>query len=141
MGFIDKVGDSVSQSVNAIIDKNRKYAQLNRLDAVIRNEKEVLEQAYIALGKQYYKVLKGNTANSDVSEICTVIKDAKLRLKKAQKRYNYVEKYGIENVEKEQPDVEVAADDVKSDIDDLEEDEDITIACADTTDEIKAEKP
>lgn len=142
MSFIDKVSDGVSQSINTIIDKNRKYAQLNRLNAVIKNETEVLNRAYIALGKQYYKVLKGNTANADVSEICTVIEDSKLRLQKAQERYNYVEKHGVENTESKQPVVTINADDeVKSDIDDLEEDEDITIACADTADETESEKP
>lgn len=142
MSFIDKVSDSVSQSINTIIDKNRKYAQLNRLNAVIKNETEVINRAYIALGKQYYKILKGNTANADVSELCTVIEDSKLRLKKAQERYNYVEKHGLENTDSKQPVVKITADDeVKPDIDDLEEDEDITIACADMTDEIKQEKP
>lgn len=141
MSFIDKVSDGVSQSVNAIIDKNRKYAQLNRLNAVIKNETEVLNRAYIALGKQYYKILKGNTANDDVSEICTVIEDAKLRLQKAQERYNYVEKHGLENTESKQPVSIINADDeVKPDIDDLEEDEDITIACADMADETKSEQ-
>lgn len=139
MSFIDKVSGSISQSINTIIDKNRKYAQLNRLNAIIKNETEVLNRAYIALGKQYYKILKGNTANSDVSEICTVIEDSKLRLQKAQERYNYVEKYGLENAESKQPVTKTDTDDeVKDDIDDLEEDEDITIACADMTDETNA---
>ena len=140
MSFIDKMGDSVSQSINSIIDKNRKYAQLNRLNAVIENETEVLNRAYIALGKQYYKILKGSATTADVSEICTVIEGSKLRLQKAQERYEYVEKYGVDNAAEKQPVEEVTAvDEVQTDIDDLEEDEDITIACADTTTEINAE--
>ena len=142
MSFIDKMGDSVSQSINSIIDKNRKYAQLNRLDAVIKSETEVLDRAYIALGKQYYKILKGDSSEADMSGICTVIEDSKLRLQKAQERYDYVEKNGVDNADQKPPVVKITSDEeIKPDVDDLEEDdEDITIACADTSDEVNTEK-
>lgn len=135
MNILDKLGSGLAQSIDIIIDKNRQYAQLNRLSAVIRSETEILNRAYIALGKHYHKILEGNTEDADMSHICAVIESSKIRLKKAQARYDYIEKYGLTKKEVKQPVTKISADEyVQPEIDVCsdDEDEDITIAYADS---------
>lgn len=136
MNIFDKLGNGISQSIDTIIDKNRQYAQLNRLSAVINNETEALNRAYIALGKQYHKILEGNAEAADMSHICAVIESSKLRLKKAQARYDYIQKYGVPGTEKKPPVTRITPDEiVEPEMDvyaDDDEDEDITIAYADS---------
>ena len=95
MDFIDKLSMVLSDSLDYLIDRNRQKAQLNRIEAVIKNETEILNRAYIALGKHYYKTLDGRTEETDISQICDTIKNSKLRLKKAKARYEYIFKYGV----------------------------------------------
>jgi len=95
MDFVDKLSILLSDSLDYLIDKNRQKAQLNRIEAVIKNETEILNRAYIALGKHYYKTLDGKAEETDVSQICDTIKNSKLRLKKAKARYEYIFKYGV----------------------------------------------
>ncbi len=149
MNILDKIGTGLAQSIDTIVDKNRQCAQLNRLSAVIRNETEALNRAYIALGKHYYKILEGNTEDTDVANICELIEASKFRLKKAQARYDYVQKYGVSNTQKKQPVIKVSPDEeIKMEpdpMDDFEEDEDITIAYSENspapqTDEKTAEE-
>ena len=83
MNIIDKVSDSLTQSVDFIIDKNRQAAQLNRLKAIIKSETEILNDAYIALGKQYLKVLDGKTETEvDVEKLRETVTASKQRIKR-----------------------------------------------------------
>ena len=95
MSLIEKISGALSDSLDYLIDKNRQRAQLNRMAAVIKNETEILNRAYIALGKHYYKTLDGKTEDSDISQILDTIKSAKIRLKKAKTRYEYIFRYGV----------------------------------------------
>lgn len=140
MNFVNKVGDTLSQSVNFIIDKNRQAAQLNRLKAIIQSETEALDRAYIALGKQYLDILEGKASKDiDVSILKESIKSSKLKLKKARARYEYTLKYGVpaagaevEEASGNQDDKkEACACSVKAASED--DDQDITIAYADPT--------
>ena len=104
MNIIDKVSAGITASVDLIVDKNRELAQLNRLEAIIKNETDVLNHAYIALGKQYFLMLEGDAEETDMSQVCEAVKLSEKRLKKAQTRYDYIKAYGIpdnavENVE------------------------------------------
>lgn len=138
MKFIDKVGDSLSQSVDFIIDKNRQAAQLNRLKAIIQNETDNLDNSYITLGKEYIKVLDGGTADEKlVAQLRECIEMSQLRLKKARARYEYTLKYGVPKpgVDVEEAVKESAPD--ENDIDD--DDQDITIAYADPTAEVASD--
>ena len=69
MSFIEKISGALSDSLDYLIDKNRQRAQLNRMATVIKNETEILNRAYIALGKHYYKTLDGKAEDSDISQI------------------------------------------------------------------------
>lgn len=136
MKIIDKVGDSLSQSVDFIIEKNRQAAQLNRLKAIIQNETDNLDNSYITLGKEYIKVLDGGTADEKlVAQLRECIGRSQLRLKKARARYEYTLRYGVpkpgvdvEEAVSEDGDA-AARTEGRSD----EEEQDITIAYADPT--------
>ncbi len=95
MNFIDKLGATLSDSVDFLVNKNRQCAQLNRLDAIIRNETEMINSAYVALGKIYLKKLEGESVDTDTKLIIDSINISKLRLKKAVARYEYIQKFGV----------------------------------------------
>ena len=148
MNFVDKISGTLLQSIDYIIDKNRRCAQLNRLDVIIQNETEILNNAYIALGKIYLKKLEenGEETQAETEQIINLIQDSKIRLKKARARYNYTSKYGVPkpgfnendvvNEEQDSADIdEIDAETINEEIDD----EDITIAYAEPEAE-KAEK-
>ena len=81
MNFVDKLGEGICASIDMIIDKNRPLAQLNRLSTIIRTETEIINNAYIALGKQYRHVLEGGEAAEDMSRVVEVLAYSEKRLK------------------------------------------------------------
>ena len=138
MKIIHKVGDTLSQSVDFIVDKNRQAAQLNRLKAIIAGEQETLEAAYIALGQQYFAVLEGEEVKDADKEAAAVLVEtihaSKLRLKKAKARYEYTLRYGVpkRGVRVEEA-VDIKDVDENGEVKDDPEEQDITIAYADPT--------
>lgn len=141
MNFIDRISAGLSQAVQGVVDTNRKYAQLNRLNLVIKAETQTLNEAYIALGKHYYQSMNHEVCEEvDFAELTKTIETSKARLKKAQERYVYIEKNGMpeeEYMPKIVP-VEASAPEVveKEDYDDG----DITICCAEDKKTEKAEQ-
>ena len=95
MVILDKVGEGLANTVDYLVEKNRQMAQLNRLAAIIKTETDMINRAYVALGKQYFAMLQGTAVENDMTQICEVIKFSEERLKKAQTRYDYIKAYGI----------------------------------------------
>lgn len=136
MNIIDKASEALKSSVDFIVDKNRQLAQLNRLDAIIKTETEIINNAYIALGKIYQKKLEGSTEETSADLLLETIKNSKLRLKKAKTRYEYTAKYGVPKpccaaadpsvCTEEEYETVTETEEPNIDLDD--EDEDITIA-------------
>ncbi len=100
MNFLDTVKNSLNTAVDTIsavthtiIEKNRTNAQLNRLRLVMKNESEMINRAYIALGKHYYEN-SGKGENflpaKNESELFKVIETSKSRIKKARERYSLI---------------------------------------------------
>ncbi len=124
MTFLDSIktglnsaADTVSSVTQAIIERNRQNAQLNRLRNIMRNECEMINRAYISLGKKYYdnKVSGKEGAYENEEELFKVIENSKAQIKKARERYiKIIESQTIEITK-------------KYDIEDLE---DITVACS-----------
>lgn len=139
MNFFDKIGAGITSTIDVIVEKNRQLAQLNRLAVIIKNEKAILEHAYITLGKQYYKVLEKNAENIDTEQICEVIKFTEARLKKAQARYDYIKIFGmpvssVGDVEMKHPTENDTVEEQEAEEQSAEEENesgDITIAVAD----------
>ena len=131
MKIFNKIGDTFSQTVDVIVEKNRQAAYINRLKAVILSEQERINKAYIVLGKEFVRNKEGKKSSGfDPDEIIQEIASARLRLKKARARYEYTIRYGI-------PKPGIKAEDVVEaeggfDLSDDDKDEqDITIAYAD----------
>ncbi len=146
MNFFDKIGAGITSTIDVIVEKNRQLAQLNRLAVIIKNEKAILEHAYVTLGKQYYKVLEKNEESVDTEQICEVIRFTEERLKKAQARYDYIKIFGMPvsfdgDVGVKHP-TESACDTVEADKEPAaeEESEDITIAVADEPEKTEVEE-
>lgn len=109
--------DTVSSVTQSLVEKNRQNAKLNRLRAVMRNECEMINRAYISLGKKYYdnKINGKNETCENEEELFKVIENSKAQIKKARERYlKIIESQTIEITK-------------KYDIEDLE---DITVACS-----------
>ncbi len=110
--------DTISTITHTIIEKNRTNAMLNRLRLVMKNESEMINRAYITLGKHYYessKSEKGFFPSQNENELFEVIETSKQRIKKARERYSQI----LENQT-----VEVYNYDNMADL------EDITVACS-----------
>ncbi len=109
--------DTVSSVTQSLVEKNRQNAQLNRLRAVMRNECEMINRAYISLGKKYYdnKINGKNETCENEEALFKVIENSKAQIKKARERY-------LKIIESQT--IEIAR---KYDVEDLE---DITVACS-----------
>ena len=148
MVILDKVGEGLANTVDYLVEKNRQMAQLNRLAAIIKTETDMINRAYVALGKQYFAMLQGTAVENDMTQICEVIKFSEERLKKAQARYDYVKVYGVPTAQvdtvdmirsNDNNDAQTVEEEAKSEeASECEEGADITIAVAD--EEAKAEK-
>ena len=65
MAFLDTLKNTVFSACDAVtgmaqnfLDKQCTKAMLNRLRSVMKSESELMNRAYIALGKGYYEQLK-----------------------------------------------------------------------------------
>ena len=53
-GTVNTAVDTISSVAQTIVEKNRTNAKLNRLRLVMKSESELMNRAYIALGKAMY---------------------------------------------------------------------------------------
>ena len=115
-GFTTAV-DTVSGITQTIIEKNRLNAQLSRLRALMKNECEMINRAYITLGKKYYdNKVNGKTEECEnEEELFEIIEKSKEQIKKLRERY-------VKLIESQT--VEITK---KYEVEDLE---DITVACS-----------
>ena len=87
-GFNTAVG-TISAVAHALLEKNRTNAKLNRLRAVMKSESELMNRAYIALGKGYYEQLKKGEkpASEREQKLVELIDACKSRIAKARRCY------------------------------------------------------
>lgn len=90
MNIFETIGCCVSDTFQAIIEKNRIKAQINRLRLVMRSETKTIDKAYIELGKEYFKKLKNGEqdGSAEAQELCSSIVKATERFKRAIARYH-----------------------------------------------------
>lgn len=124
MAFLDsvKIGlttavDTVSGITQTLVEKNRVNAQLNRLRTIMKNECEMINRAYITLGKKYYenKINNKTEACDNEEELFKIIENSKEQIRKARERYRKIVE--MQTVESES----------KYNVEELE---DITVACS-----------
>ncbi len=131
MAIIDTLKDTVNTAVNTIssvtqslVEKNRTKAKLNRLRLVMKNESEMMNRAYIALGKQYYEMQKKGDVQFDdkQKQLFKVIEDSKAKIARARNCYRTIVESRDEFIYtiKDSTEPEYKADDIV----------DITVACS-----------
>ena len=79
-GFNSAV-EAVSTTAQTFVKKNRTNAKLNRLRDVMKSESELMNSAYIALGKDYYEqIKKGEKPDSErEAKLAELIDNCKAR--------------------------------------------------------------
>nr|WP_316617971.1 hypothetical protein [uncultured Ruminococcus sp.] len=137
--IIDKVKSTMNTAADTIttvaqnfVEKNRTKAKLNRLRMVMKSESELMNRAYIALGKEYYEMLKKGdvtTADEKQKNLLGVIDNSKAKIAKARECYRMVLEsqsefvYAVPSAPEKKP-AEVKQEDVV----------DITVACSNEDD-------
>ncbi len=99
MAFLDTLKGTVNTAFGTItdlahtfIEKNRTNAKLNRLRSVMKSESELMNRAYIALGKGYYEQLKkGEKPQTEREEkLLQLIDTCKARIARARDCYRKI---------------------------------------------------
>ncbi len=80
MDFIKTLGSAVSGAKNYIVEKNKKSAIANRLKTAAKCQNQILDRAYLALGKYYYNNLRDVT-NTVTEGHCAQIEITQKKLK------------------------------------------------------------
>lgn len=91
-GTVNTAVDTISTVAQTLVEKNRTNAKLNRLRFIMKNESELMNRAYIALGKQYYENKKcGSTKQAESEEkLFAVIENSKAKIAKARECYRQI---------------------------------------------------
>ena len=137
-GTVNTAVDTISSVAQTIVEKNRTNAKLNRLRLVMKSESELMNRAYIALGKVMYDSRKKGTEINDAEceKLLKVIDTSKAKIAKARECYRKIVN-SSNDIFYGNPEVapEVKEDDIV----------DITVACSNEGDykssPFKEEKP
>ena len=137
-GTVNTAVDTISSVAQTIVEKNRTNAKLNRLRLVMKSESELMNRAYIALGKIMYDSRKRGTEINDAEceKLLKVIDTSKAKIAKARECYRKIVN-SSNDIFYGNPEVapEVKEDDIV----------DITVACSNEGDykssPFKEEKP
>lgn len=91
-GTVFTAVDTISTVTQTLVEKNRTNAKLNRLRLIMKNESELMNRAYIALGKQYFEMQKnGNYEPTEAQQkLFDVIEDSKKKIAKARECYRKI---------------------------------------------------
>ncbi len=124
-GTVCTAVETISSVTQSLVEKNRTNAKLNRLRLVMKSESELMNRAYIALGKQYYEKRKTEDfmPTDTQKKLFEVIDNSKAKIAKARDCYRKIVDsqndifYGqaVDSDEKKQPDEPIV---------------DITVACS-----------
>ena len=124
---LDTAVESLSTVAQTFVERNRTKAKLNRLRMVMKNESELMNRAYIALGKEYYEFLKKGDAvpTEKQAKLLEVIDKSKAKIAKARNCYREILESENEMIFASPSDKkEVKSEDVV----------DITVACSNESD-------
>lgn len=91
-GTVCTAVDTIAAVTQDIVEKNRTNAKLNRLRLVMKNESELMNRAYIALGKGCYEKSKKGTEMPSEQEqkLIDVIDASKAKIAKARDCYRKI---------------------------------------------------
>lgn len=91
-GTVTTAVDTISSVTQDIVEKNRTNAKLNRLRLIMKCESELMNRAYIALGKSYYESAKKGESVSEEQQkkLFEVIETSKAKIAKARECYRQI---------------------------------------------------
>lgn len=91
-GTVNTAADTISSVTQNIVEKNRTNAKLNRLRLIMKCESELMNRAYIALGKSFYEnAKKGESVSEDQQKkLFEVIENSKAKIAKARECYRQI---------------------------------------------------
>ena len=92
MSTVNTAVETLSTVAQNFVEKNRTKAKLNRLRMVMKSESELMNRAYIALGKEYYQILKkGDAEPTEKQEkLVEVIDSCKAKIARARDCYRTI---------------------------------------------------
>ena len=92
MSTVNTAVETLSTVAQNFVEKNRTKAKLNRLRMVMKSESELMNRAYIALGKEYYQILKkGDAEPTEKQEkLLEVIDSCKAKIARARDCYRTI---------------------------------------------------
>ena len=92
MSTVNSAVETLSTVAQNFVEKNRTKAKLNRLRMVMKSESELMNRAYIALGKEYYQILKkGDAEPTEKQEkLLEVIDSCKAKIARARDCYRKI---------------------------------------------------
>lgn len=129
-GTLTTAVEAVSNAANTFLDRQRINAKLIRLRGVMKSESELMNRAYIALGKGYYEqIKKGEKPQTEREEkLVELIDNCKAKIARARDCYRKI-------VESQNEFLYVSAVD-EPDKEPVEEKDvvDITVACSNESD-------
>lgn len=91
-GTVNTAADTISNVTQNIVEKNRTNAKLNRLRLIMKCESELMNRAYIALGKSFYENAKKGESVSENQQkkLFEVIENSKAKIAKARECYRQI---------------------------------------------------
>lgn len=91
-GTVNTAADTISNVTQNIVEKNRTNAKLNRLRLIMKCESELMNRAYIALGKSFYENTKKGESVSEEQQkkLFEVIENSKAKIAKARECYRQI---------------------------------------------------
>ncbi|MBR2715002.1 MAG: hypothetical protein IKB73_02200 [Ruminococcus sp.] len=78
--------DAATDLAQALVEKSRLRANANRIKQVIKGDTELMNQAYIELGRYFYENLRED-ADKEQEALCVVVDKTKKRISKASRKY------------------------------------------------------
>lgn len=91
-GTVNTAADTISNVTQSIVEKNRTNAKLNRLRLIMKCESELMNRAYIALGKSFYESAKKGESVSEEQQkkLFEVIENSKAKIAKTRECYRQI---------------------------------------------------
>lgn len=91
-GTVNTAVDTISNVTQDIVEKNRTKAKLNRLRLIMKCESELMNRAYIALGKSFYESTRKGVSVSEEEQkkLFEVIESSKAKIAKARECYRQI---------------------------------------------------
>ncbi len=110
--------DAATDVAQALVEKSRLKAKANRIKQVIKADTELMNQAYIELGRYFYENLRDD-ADQECEALCVVVDKTTKRIDKASRKYVEIMSssndvnFKSENTEKIKKIVSDTAEDIK----------------------------